>query len=258
MTGSQDDALMNVPDSSSQEDESGKSMSLMAGVARPEGMSDPDEFGADALGSKRPKLSQGTMLILVVCVIAAGTLYGMRLSQRKAGPDVKAQQVEAKIDEALAKIGAPDGLDKSNPLNPEHLNDLFKDTDDIVSMFSADLTQRQVPIQFIKKNPFVLPTYQSVEVGSSVDLAAEMNKTQRKLLEGLQKELKSLKLQSVMGGARPVAIISGDLFQPGQNIGSFTITAIEGLTVKLESSGQLFELKMENQSQEKSRSRRSR
>jgi len=258
MTGSQDDALMNVNDQSSQEGEGDKTMSLMAGVARPEGMSDPDEFDIDALGSKRPKLSQGTMLIVGVCVIAAGTLYGMRISQRKSPPDMKSQQVEARIDEALAKIDAPIGLDKSNPLNSGTLKDLFKDTDAIVSMFSTDLTQRQVPIQFIKKNPFVLPIYQAVEDTSNVDLVAEMNKAQRKLFEDLQKEFESLQLQSVMDGARPVAIIDGDLFQPSQNIGSFTVTAIEGLTVKLESSGQIFELKMQDDLKDKSRSHRRR
>lgn len=256
MTGSQNDALMNVPDEGGQGDLSDKQMSLMSGVARPEGMSDPDEFDIDGLGSKRPKLSQGTMLILVVCVIAAGTLYGMRLSQRKVGSDRHSREVEKKIDEALAKIDAPSGLDKSSPLNSDRLNDLFKDTDDIVSMFAADTTQRQVPIQFIKKNPFVLPIYQAIEVAPVIDTAAAMNRAKQKLLEELQKEFESLHLQSVMGGDRPVAIIDGDLVQPGQSIGSFTVTSIEDLTVKLESSGQSFELGMEDESQDHSRSNR--
>ena len=258
MTGSQDDALMNVNDTSAQEGGGEQTMSLMAGVARPEGMSEPDEFDIDGLGSKRPKLSQGTMLILVVSVIAAGTLFGMRISQREIVPDAKSQQVEAKIDEALAKISAPTGLDKSDPLNSANLNNLFKDTDDIVSIISTDMTQRQVPIKFIKKNPFVHAVYQTVEAASSIDPDAEMNRAKRKLLEDLQKEFKSLRLQSVMGGARPVAIIDGDLFQPGQTIGSFTVTGIEGLAVKLESSGQTFELKMEDDSKDPSRSRRRR
>jgi len=229
-------------------DETSKALSLMGGVVRPEGLPEADDFSSiDKAKSNRKFLSQGTMLILIVFVIAAGTLYGMRLSNHIDGPSAHIKTMEAKVDQALAKLSAPQGLAKNDALQPANIKKLFEDTDQIVSMFSADLTQRQVPIRFVKKNPFVLPVFQSVREESDAYDAEDSAKAEQKRIRMLKQELGHYELQSIMQGSRPVAVINGELVQPGQRIGSFKLIAIHNRSVELQNGGTNFTLTMENQ-----------
>ncbi len=239
-------------------DESNKTLSLMGGVVRPEGLPEAEEFDLGLSGGKpsRKMLTHGTMLIVIIFVIAAGTLYGMRRSQRNDGLNNYSKEAEAKVDEALARLSKPDN--KDDALNPDNIRKLFKDTDEVVEVFSTDMTQRQVPVQFIKKNPFVLPVFQSADSGPDTT-QDDSERARRETLEKLHRELETLELQSIMEGDRPVAIISGELIQPGQTIGSFKLTAISGITVELNSHGHTFTLQLENKADQKNtRSRRRR
>ncbi len=234
-------------------DDSAKTLSLMGGIVRPEGLPEAEEFQFEEQKIKRKVLTQGTMLILVIFVIAAGTIWGMRVSQRSEGPSKLTQEHEAKIDNALKRLSSASGPAHDDPINPANIKKLFKDTDSIVSMFSTDPTKQQVPIDKIKKNPFVLPLFQST---STVDAGFDARRSQeadRKHREKLERELEGFDLQSVMNGAMPVAIINNDLLQPGQEIGSFTIKAINDVSVKLESrGGMVFMLEMQDKTNKRS------
>ena len=85
------------------------------------------------------------MLILIVFVIAAGTLYGMRLSQRETGASATTKNAEAKIDKALAKLASRNKATSKNSGDLNQLNDLFQDTKSIRDIFTDDPTERQVP-----------------------------------------------------------------------------------------------------------------
>lgn len=235
--------------------ETGGALSLMSGVT-PEGLPEAEIFGLDGKTNKRKFLNQGTMLILVVSVVAAGTLYGMRISQREAAPSADTKQAEKKIDQALARLAKPKAVSANDPLMPQNIKQLFDNTEKVVSVFSEDLTQRQVPVNFVKKNPFVLPTFKSVTPNgtSQEDRAAEA--ARHKLKMQIEKELRTLELQSVMQGARPVAIISGELAQPGQRIGRFKVKKIGNVSVDLEYKDEIFRIVMEEKPQKSGRSRR--
>lgn len=216
------------------EGHSSKTLSMMGGIARPEGLPEVEQIGLEpGKAARRKMLTQGTMLILVVFVIAAGTLYGMRLSQSPVGPSAHTKSVEAKIDQALAKLATPGQMAGDDPLTPGNIQQLFGDTEDIVSVFSTDMTTRQVPARFVKKNPFVLPVFQPIatpEIGPAVP----DGQAKKDHLMMLQREAGRLELQSIMQGSRPVAIISGKLVQPGQSIGPFTVKVVHNLSVDLE------------------------
>src|SRR5690606_35865728 len=108
-------------------------------------------------------------------------LYGMRLTQSDMG--VVTKDVEKRIDQVLAKLGKPD-RDGSNPLGQEALKSLFGDTDAIVAMFADDPTRQQVPIEYVKKNPFANPLLEQKKVEkpttnpSAAERAAEARRRQ--------------------------------------------------------------------------------
>ena len=134
-------------------------------------------------------------------------------------------------------------MPSDDPLARKNLDTLFQNTDSIVTMFATDISQRQVPIEYVKQNPFVMLSYHpvAVPVGDPLLTPVHDESQHRKLLT----EVKDLKLQTVMRGRVPIAIISGQFVQPGQTIGSFKVKAIRGLTVELESNGESYTLTME-------------
>ncbi len=239
------DSSMNGVDLVGSADESTKTLSLMAGVVGPEGLPEAQQTGIDGGKLARGKLfTQGTMLIIIVCLIAAGALVGMRLSQRDVGPSTRTKNVEAKIDQALAQLALAKAQTKPGMTKPGQPRDVVETTEDIVSVFSTDMTERQVPARFVKKNPFVFPVFEPVTAGD-VGAVENEDRTKKDRLRVLQREIDQLQLQSIMQGSRPVAIISGQLVQPGQSVGSFTVKSVGHLSVDLEIDGKIFTLRMD-------------
>lgn len=223
---------------------------LMGAGGRPEGMPEANaDIDFDAGGGSK-SVSTSTLVVLLVASIAAGTLYLMR----KSGTDtstIGGKEIEAKIEMALAKLSQPGAMASQDPLQKGNLDKLFSDTDSIVHMFASDSTTRQVPIEFVKKNPFAMPMERTVVVptatGEKVVVQRQDDFRERKLRE----ELKDLKLQTVMRGRVPVAIINGNFVQVDQKVGSFTLKSIDDLGVKLEADGLSFSLTMEDKNPSK-------
>ena len=238
--------------------ETGGALTLMSGVVTPEGLPEAETFDFEKGSGKRKFLNQGTMLILVIAVIAAGTLYGMRISQREVAPSANTKKAEQKINEALKRLSKPKAVVANDPLALNNIEQLFDKTDKIVSVITGDLTQRQVPVNFVQKNPFVIPTFKSISPRGMSKAERDAEKKRQKLKMQIEKELNTLELQSIMQGARPVAIISGELVEPGQKIGRFKVKKIRDVAVDLEYRGEAYRLMMEDKSQTSKGSRRSR
>jgi hypothetical protein len=221
-------------------DESEKTLSLMGGIVRPEGLPEADMGISD--GPKGKLLGQGTLLLLIVFVVGAGTLYAMRLSKVELHSSKSIKEVEARIEQALAKLDKVESMRKDDPLAAQNLNALFQDTGSIVAMFSTDMTQRQVPIEYIKKDPFVsmLPAATKADGKPDPD-----NKSARERKHRIEMEFADLKLQTVMQGRVPVAVISGQFVRTGQTLGSFVVKAIDGMSVTLEADGQPYTLQIQ-------------
>lgn len=238
-------------------DESEKTLTLMGGVAKAENLGDGTVLDIDpgAGSAGNSVISQGTLLIIVAFVVAAGSLLIMR--QQRADPESTAgKEVEAKIEEALAKLSKPGAMAENDMLRKENINTLFRDTNAVVAMFTSDVTQQQVPVEFLKKNPFQIAITRPVEMAAN---PVANNEAQRqKKLEALRLELKDLELQSIMQGRVPVAVINGQLMQSGQKLGNFVIKEINGLNVVLEGDGERFTLTMQQKAEEREPARRRR
>ena len=221
-----------------------KTLSLMGGVAQSGGIAE-DDFELHSMKPGSKLLNQGTLLIVLVFIVAAGTLYAMRASQGEISSDDSAKQIEERIEAALAKLANPQAMPDKDPLKKENLNELFENVDEVVDTFEANVTNHQIPIEFVKKNPFLLPVYRSTEPEVKEETKEPEVDPQIAIRERLSKEVGELKVQSIMQGVRPVAIINGEFVQPGETIGSFTVADISQFSVNLVAEGESFTLVME-------------
>ena len=233
--------------------QTGSALSMMSGSARPEGLPEVESLDLQETKGKKTVLNQSTMLILVVAVIAAGSLYGMRLTQQDLGATAQTIKAEKRIDKALAEHNKSKSKGQEGDLLAVgNVQKIVDDTEGLESILRPDMAQQQVPVNFVKKNPFIMPVAKSASSdGGPRESRAEQAK-RRKQRQELMNELKTFELQSVMQGARPVAIISGELVQPGQTLGRFMVKEIRDVSVDLEYNGEIFQLAMEDPSKEKS------
>lgn len=210
----------------------------LSAMIRPEGL--PDASEAD-LQPPRPTfrfMNRGTLLILGLAALGLATIWGMRLGRGEVSSKLADSQIEARIEQALAKLTKPAGLADDDPLLRKNIQDLLSDTDSIVKMLANDPSKNQVPIEFVKKNPFQMGAETVADGGAQ---------RQGDSAKKLNAEFAKLKLQSVVTGRMPLAMINDQMCRVGDRIGSFTVTAIRQneLAVDLAAAGTTFSLTME-------------
>jgi hypothetical protein len=234
-----------------------QAMSMMNGATvGPEGI--PDAADLDMISMKSGRsFNHGTLLLLMVFVIAAGTIWAMRMSQGELTLSSATKQLEAKVEAALSKLSAPNSRGDAAKSN---LNKLFQDTDQIVAVFSDDPATHQVPISHVQKNPFYIHIRRELPKTKDTPKGPSQEELERnRKLTMLEKEFDSLKLQSVIDGGRtPVAVINGELLQTGEVIGSFRIKSIQAKLLKVELVNPLksYTLKMDTRAENDPRRRR--
>lgn len=203
-----------------------------------------DNWGGGEQGEGGNKmLSHGTLLIIGIVLIAAGSLYAMRMTGGGLSTDDATKAVEAKIESFLAKVSNPAAMDPDDPRLRENIDNMSQDTEEIIAVFNNTVVDRQVPVEYIAKNPFALRLTSSA---STAD-ASTIDRDTAIRLEKLKDQVGKLELQTVMGSARaPVAVISGEFYRQNDKVGDFTLTTISPDTqsVTLTAEGHQFELTM--------------
>lgn len=215
------------------------------GMGRPEELPQADDLDFESGRPGLHSINQGTLLIILVALMAAGALYAMRATHSDLTGGTANRAVEAKIEQALAKLTRPDVLPKDDPLLTRNLARLFADTDAIIDIFAVDAAEQQVPMANLKKNPFRMHS-QSVDAN---DPDAELRQAEReraKLKKQLTDEYQALRLQSVSGGRMPIAMVNNNMYREGNKLGSFTVRRIrtEEMAVELLAHDMLFVLRM--------------
>jgi hypothetical protein len=221
-------------------DESEKSLSLMSGVIRPEGLPELDDGEVTALRGPGRLLSLSSMLVVGALVLVVLLLVALRAGRGQIVAGADASDLERKIEATLAKLTNPAVMADDDPLRAENITSLFRDTASIVNILSEDHTAHQVPIEYVKKNPFALAIYKPAVDDSGLRHAA----AQSARLKKLQQEFAAYKLQTIMKGRPNIAVINGEFYREGQTIGSFTVQKIEQMGVTLAADGQAFALTM--------------
>ena len=214
----------------------------LSGIGRGDELPDDPQLEAESTTSSG-LLSHSAVLIAAVAVIAAGTLYMMRTTQGDLSSSNEVQEIEAKITNTLDRLNKPSLLQDDDPLRAANLNDLLTSTDDVTAIFGHDVREQQVPIEEVKKDPFSLAIQ---DAGSQNVNTNNGNQNSDRQAAKLRTELKSFDLQSIMMGARNIAVINGEFYKRGDRLGSFTVTEIQKLSVYLQASGVSFELGLES------------
>ncbi|MFP4144367.1 MAG: hypothetical protein ACLFV3_04415 [Phycisphaeraceae bacterium] len=224
-----------------------QSMSLLGGVAGADGTgeTDPTEFD----DSEKRSLNTNVLIVVLVVAVAAGVLYMMNALRGDLTTDTQAQQVENRVNQALAQLresaggeaaaGEAAGVAGMMGINPSAL---LADTESIIEMFSTNIAEAQVPVNYVQKNPFAL----ALPGGDKPEEPQANNDNREQRLARLRGEFNRLELQTVMGGDTPIAVINGEFLQEGDSIGSFAVAKIVAAeaTAILEAEGEQFKIVM--------------
>lgn len=201
--------------------------------------SGPDDFNLVGTGKTRRRISDGTVVLFGVLVIAAGALYGMRWlagqSTSYAGDAVLESKVNAFLGEGLST------------------QDLIQG-EGALARLTDDRTDAQVPLDETQKNPFIM-FWQVRSVQGSNDeleeLVIDLGPTPEEIREARRRELESealsYEVSSIMGGSGSFsAVVDDRVIQVGTLLdGQFRVLRINPMSIILGAEDFEFEVKLD-------------
>lgn len=219
------------------QNESAGNMSLVSSLSGgPEGLPEADDFAfIDGQKTKSRLMNQTSLMVVMLALVAGTSIFAMRMTQGEVDLATD-QEAEIKIEKALARFNEA-GTNANGSARS-----FFGDTEDILSVFSVNATEVQVPSEYLAKNPFTFTRPEKVVIQQEVVISES---AQDRRMRELNAEFSRLSLDTVMHGRVPVAIINGQLLQVGHEVGSFKVAKISGMSVVLTANDQLFQLSME-------------
>lgn len=175
--------------------------------------------------SSKARVSTGSLILLLVVIVAGGVLYIMR----QFGLGTRLELVDVKIDYPI---------DDAKRNNTAHEKVLAELRDSAVAV--------QVPLNDVKKNPFELGLRKEEplprKIAEPIDREAYEREQRQRLI---QTTFKSLELNSVLAGSTPIARISGENVRVGDKVRNlFIVHAIHGRSVELIADGEKYTLSM--------------
>jgi len=194
-------------------------------------------------GSSRKRINSSAILIAVVIVVAAGGLFSMRKLAELTAAATFDRLTEAAVEDFLraaigdAKSGPGKGLT------------IFQTDDEILRSLKEDRTDQQVAPDNVQKNPFIIAAIDLNRTDAAKPVAGP-SRPQGPSLEQLQEnrrtELRtagqSMRVRSILGGNRPLAIIENEIKHIGDTVTNtrigvdFTVVAIHTSSVDLEAT----------------------
>jgi len=214
-------------------------MSLMGGIAGGGSLPGAEDFMGEA-NESRKLAQQSAIMVLIVSIVAFAALMGMRMTQADtASASSASQETMAYLVQVAAKQENPQLMANDDLHDPDVIGEVLASAEEVIRVIKVDRTQKHVPLEQVKKNPFHRRVAAGPD-GPTVDTGALAQKKRQQQLNGYYGELSRVQIQSLVGGARPRAFIGGELYKVGDTLGSFRIAAIDNRTVAFEVPG--FEL----------------
>lgn len=189
-------------------------------------------------GSARKRVSDATIVLAGTLLVGAGILTGMRW--------LGSQSSHLGVDKAIEKT-VNEFLGRSNKETARATSAAARDSDAMLNSLTDDRTEAQVPLEQVKKNPFVLRWSRSVSTptddGSAAESAAAREAARLAQLRlNLDRDVKRMRLSSIMGQpGKRVAVLDNLVVQVGDIVKDlFTVTDITAFEVVLNAEGMEF------------------
>ncbi len=151
----------------------------------------------------RLKIKSGTMLIVIVALIAAAGLFSMRTLTRASAATSAPKEIEKSIDEFLNVV-----INKTSDEGAD---------EGVLGVLSESYASRQVPLDDVQRNPFIIfepLSVQSVPVVSG-DPTAHLRQTR---MAEFEKAAEDLHLGMILMGSEPLANINKRVVRVGELI----------------------------------------
>ena len=207
-------------------------------------MSGGGEEGFYIASDAKKKPAGATLAVAGLVVVAAGGLWMMR--QRTGGPaSANADPTTVAAQESIRQFlsGGKSEVDE--------MKDLLADTAAIKERFEQANTDRQIPLDDLKTNPFWHETpdeedetEQTLSRQQEERLLAEKKRKEEEAREKAEAEAGRLELASIFLGSRPSCLINGSICRIGTNVEGFTVVAIRHGEIDVRRDDFTFTLKL--------------
>jgi len=189
------------------------------------GEEDPQALGGDSAASegggsgRKLNFNTSTLTLVMAFATAVVMLYLLGLHNKPkaatAGEIQKKSQQEALINEML-----------NNGDAQKNVKDLFKGTEALITMLDGYFNRVAKPL-VLNDNPFEHPEPTIADDGSKSSATEPSTPAVDPRLHELSEEFNTFKVQTVMMGNPPAAIVSDQMVTPGSALGSFTVIEIK-------------------------------
>ena len=176
-----------------------------------------DDFGGDdgfdplAGAEAKSKINTGAVLIALVVAIAAGGLFVMRTLAKMNNIATADSTTEEKINAFLNVL-------TGNGANQGDNNSVLVDGDEsALHVLRETYTDRQVPLDNVQRNPFVIDETRAVAPTPGNPQGAAPSAEQRRtaMEQRFRAAGKHLKVDSTLLGSTPLANINGEIYRVG-------------------------------------------
>ena len=186
-------------------------------------------------GDDAKKIKQQSVAIgAIVTLVAFGAIMTMRFMQTDMSAAASSEETRQWMESVESRISNMSKMAKDDPFHADNIRGLFSDTDELIERITDDQMRLQVPVGEVAMNPFMPVAGKVIAPEDPAVLAEAARQAQ---LTAAYKEMDGIEVQSILGGAKPRAFIGGELFEAGDQLGSFTIKSIGKRHIILELPG---------------------
>ncbi|MBN2377924.1 MAG: hypothetical protein JXD22_16115 [Sedimentisphaerales bacterium] len=159
--------------------------------------------------ANKNNVNRSAVILLMTCLMGVGAIYLFGLRNKPKEATAQEQEVEAKVDQVLAKLVDQQKKDEARKM--------FQDTDNMVQVFYDYPAKQQVEVEELQRNPFSRMLAKD-EGANDVDEALKRREQLR--IELSEKSAKFV-LQSVLQGKKGAkCLIDGNIYSEGDLIDS--------------------------------------
>lgn len=165
-----------------------------------------DDAALDPLAGSEtgPKFRAGTILLVLVVLIAGAGLWFMRKVGSVSASTAKRNDLEKAVESFLASRNAPGGASAQQP-------GFLSQSDGVLTVLSESYTQRQVPLDSVQRDPFVIFAETAVKPGNDGNESQRIRERRAQIDQAAAQ----VQLKSIIMSSEPMAHVGGKICRVG-------------------------------------------